>query len=106
MKLDGIEVRIINEFEYEGETWVEVEPVEFKSITREVRKSRLTNKEDNEEDIVTIICYGTVEKIKRKEAIKEYRTAMLCCEGAESERYKNIFLDLLEGATYINSDRY
>lgn len=41
MKLDGIEVRILNEFEYEGETWVEVEPVDFKAISREVKKSRL-----------------------------------------------------------------
>lgn len=35
------EVRIVEEFEYEGETWCVIEPTEFKSIQREVKKSCL-----------------------------------------------------------------
>lgn len=28
---------------------------------------------------------------------KEYKTAMLCCNGSEAERYSNIYQDLIAG---------
>ena len=34
-----------------------------------------------------------------EEAIKEYLEGMSCCEGAERERYTNIYLQLIEGCT-------
>lgn len=29
--------------------------------------------------------------------IKEFETAMLCCDGSEAERYRNIYGDLVAG---------
>ena len=37
----------------------------------------------------TITCYG-----KTKE-YPEFETAMLCCDGSEAERYRNIYCDLV-----------
>lgn len=50
-------------------------------------------------DIVTIICYGRKERMPRKKAIAEYKTAMMCCEGSERERYTNIYCQLIAGET-------
>ena len=50
----------------------------------------------------TITCYGKTEtypESQRKKMIKEYKTAMLCCDGSEAERYSNIYQDLLAGET-------
>ena len=51
-------------------------------------------------DAVKITCYGET-KIwdDRQEAIKEYLEGMSCCEGAERERYTNIYLQLIDGCT-------
>lgn len=47
-----------------------------------------------------ITCYGNRTQYKesdRKEQINEYHTAMLMCEGAERDRYVNVYLDLMSG---------
>ena len=51
-------------------------------------------------DAVTITCYGTTEGWdNRAEAMKFYLEGMTACEGAERNRYTNIYLQLLEGRT-------
>lgn len=57
-------------------------------------------------DSVTVICYGE-SKVwdSRAEAIKFYLEGMTACEGAERDRYTNIYLDLLEGCD-ICKDKY
>ncbi len=51
-------------------------------------------------DAVTITCYGTTEVWdSRADAIKFYLEGMTACEGAERDRYTNIYLQLLEGRT-------
>lgn len=55
-------------------------------------------------DIVVVKCYGTEKKYKRKDAIKEFRYAIDCCEGAERERYVNILLQLMDGETYCSDE--
>lgn len=56
-------------------------------------------------DIVTITCYGSTEKMERKKATKFYLECMMMSEGAERDRYTNIYLDLLAGEKIINGDR-
>ena len=51
-------------------------------------------------DAVTIICYGSTEVWdSRADAMKFYLEGMTACEGAERDRYTNIYLQLLEGRT-------
>ena len=48
----------------------------------------------------TITCYGetkTYPESQRKKMAKEYKTAMLSCDGSEAERYSNIYQDLIDG---------
>ena len=48
----------------------------------------------------TITCYGkttTYDESQRKRLTKEYKTAMLCCDGSEADRYSNIYQDLIAG---------
>ena len=48
----------------------------------------------------TITCYGktkTYKESQRNKMAKEYKTAMLCCDGSEAERYSNIYQDLIAG---------
>ena len=49
-------------------------------------------------DSVTVICYGE-SKVwdSRADAIKFYLEGMTACEGAERNRYTNVYLDLIEG---------
>lgn len=54
-------------------------------------------------DEVEITCYGDTSKTTRAEAIKFYLECMMCSEGAERDRYLNIYLQLLNGATRIYS---
>ena len=47
-----------------------------------------------------ITCYGktkTYKESQRNKMAKEYKTAMLCCNGSEAERYSNIYQDLIAG---------
>ena len=55
-------------------------------------------------DIVTIRCYNTEEKMTRGEAIKKYGDGVEFCEGSERERYVEILMQLLAGNTYCNGD--
>lgn len=49
-------------------------------------------------DSVTVICYGETKVWdSRKEAEQFFLEGMAACDGAEKERYTNIFLDLVSG---------
>lgn len=42
----------------------------------------------------TVTSYGKTKEYpesQRKKMIKEFETAMLCCDGSEAERYRNIY---------------
>lgn len=48
----------------------------------------------------TITCYGktkTYKESQRNKLAKEYKIAMLSCDGSEAERYSNIYQDLVAG---------
>jgi len=59
---------------------------------------KLTKKQLDE--IVTIKCYWTEEKMKRRDAIDFYFDAAVNCEGAERDRYFNVYCDLIYGEMY------
>lgn len=51
-------------------------------------------------DTFTITCYRktkTYPESQRNKMIKEYQTAMVCCDGNEADRYRNIYGDLIAG---------
>ena len=51
-------------------------------------------------DTFTITCYRKTKaypESQRNKMIKEYRTAMVCCDGSEADRYRNIYGDLIAG---------
>ena len=50
-------------------------------------------------DIVTIICYDEETKMEREKAKAFYLNCMANSEGAERDRYTNIYLDLMSGAS-------
>lgn len=50
-------------------------------------------------DKVKVTCYGTTKEYTRKQALKEFREAIRCCEGSERDRYVNIVIQLEDGAT-------
>lgn len=52
-------------------------------------------------DKVFITCYGQRREYDRKDAIKEFFEGMCCCEGAEKERYTNIYIGLINGEKEI-----
>ena len=52
-------------------------------------------------DKVTITCYGKTEVMERKDAINKYLEGMMCCEGSERDRYTNIYLVLISGASVV-----
>ena len=54
-------------------------------------------------DIVKITCYGTTKEYERKDAITKFLECMCCSEGAERERYTNIYLKLLAGFKEIKA---
>lgn len=54
----------------------------------------------NNDDIVTIQCYGNIEKMKREDAIRQYLNWARCCEGCETWRYFNIYCQLLDGEMF------
>jgi hypothetical protein len=53
-------------------------------------------------DLVKVTCYGTTETMNRKEAISFYLNCMYNSEGAERDRYVNIYLKLLQGDKVVN----
>ena len=38
-----------------------------------------------------------IQRASVRKMIKEFETAMLCCDGSEAERYRNIYGDLVAG---------
>ena len=56
-------------------------------------------------DPVEVKCYGKWEKYaSRKKAMDFFFEWMLSCEGAESDRYKNIYCKLREGFKKCTDD--
>ena len=64
----------------------------------------MAKKKEQKNDVVTIKCYGTVEKMRRQEAIKEYKEGMLYCDGSERDRYTTIYLQLIDGYKYCTDE--
>lgn len=50
------------------------------------------------EDPVQVTCYGETKTWERKDALDFYLEAMHGCEGAERDRYVNIYYQLARGA--------
>ena len=51
-----------------------------------------------------ITCYGKTETMRRGDAIDFYLEGARCCEGCESERYFNIYCDLIDGAMVCSDE--
>lgn len=49
-------------------------------------------------DPVRVTCYGETKTWERKDALEFFKGGILCCEGAERDRYVNIYFQLLDGA--------
>lgn len=65
--------------------------------SKQISGNKIVESKDAEDKSVKVLCYGEVtEYATRKEAISHFRQAMSCSEGAERERYTNIYLDLIE----------
>lgn len=61
--------------------------------------------EDRMNKPVDVICYGQREHFEtRKEARDKYAEAMAACEGAEQERYANIYIALAHGTADVVTD--
>lgn len=48
-------------------------------------------------DIVKVTCYNQTKEWERSEAIAFFLEGMMSCEGAERERYTDIYIQLLGG---------
>jgi len=48
-------------------------------------------------DMVKVVCYGSAKMYERSQAIEEFTTAILCCEGSERDRYCRILSQLRSG---------
>ena len=56
-------------------------------------------------DSVTVICYGKKQVWdSRQNAVEFYLEGMMCCEGAERDRYTNIYLDLISGKSVCTDE--
>lgn len=56
---------------------------------------------------ITIKCYGEEKKyFNRKQAIKEFQTAVLSSEGSERDRYIKIIAQLCCGNSYCSDEEY
>lgn len=53
-------------------------------------------------DMVKVICYGTAKMYERQKAINEFTQAVLCCEGAERDRYCRILSQLRSGKSIVS----
>lgn len=49
------------------------------------------------DEIVMVECCGTIKEYTREEALKEYKYAMNNSQGEIKERYRDIFLQLIQG---------
>lgn len=55
-------------------------------------------------DKVVVTCYGTPKIYDRQQAIKEFTTAVLACEGSERDRYCRILSGLRSGKTEVTDE--
>lgn len=55
-------------------------------------------------DLVKVTCYGSVKEYERQQAIEEFTTAILCCEGSERDRYCNILSGLRSGLKEVTDE--
>ncbi len=59
-----------------------------------------SKKEIKGKEEITTICYGHIDKWEdRAEAVKYFYGCALASEGAEKERYVNIMMELMAGAS-------
>ena len=65
---------------------------------------QLTKKQLNEQVLVT--CYGKTESMRREDAIDEFYEGARCCDGCESERYWNIYSQLMDGEMHAYDEFY
>lgn len=56
-------------------------------------------------DMVKVTCYGSTKVYEREQAIREFTTAVLVCEGSERDRYCNILSDLRAGKSEAKDER-
>ena len=49
-------------------------------------------------DLVVVTCYGESKIWERKEAMEFFLEGLACSEGAERDRYVNIYYQLARGA--------
>lgn len=68
-------------------------------------KSNGNLKQHRINDSVTVVCYGKKEVWdSREKAIKFYLEGMTFCEGAERDRYTNIYLALISGKSICTDE--
>ena len=60
--------------------------------------------ENKSTEIVEVTCYGRTKTYTRNQAIQKFLEAMMCCEGAERERYTRIFCALSAGFTKVTDE--
>ena len=48
-------------------------------------------------DIVEVTCYGITERMSRGMAVRKYMDCIMHSEGAERDRYIEIYFQLCEG---------
>lgn len=65
------------------------------------------NKRNNKKEIITVMCYDNEEIWgDRNEAIDFYLECMIFSDGAERERYRTIFEQLMTGNMYCTDEYY
>lgn len=60
----------------------------------------------NYKDPVSVTCYGKTKVWERKEAISFFLEGMHWCDGAERDRYTEIYLQLIDGAKEASDEYY
>jgi hypothetical protein len=56
---------------------------------------------------VAVICYGQRREFpSRKKAMDFFKEGILCCDGAERDRYVSIYFQLEAGATLATDEIY
>ena len=55
-------------------------------------------------DLVKITCYNRTETMEREDAIAKYVEAMAWSDGSERDRYVNVYLGLISGATEVSDE--
>lgn len=55
-------------------------------------------------DLVVVTCYGKTKTWERSEAMAFFLEGMMWSEGAEEERYADIYSQLAAGATIARDD--